>query len=199
MIIMRPFFIGTCFLAMVPAIALADNRPAVSAKLRAAVSQYFEAQEGYRQGDLITREQVEPLLASLRKMGLAPPDAKQILGDVLPADSFLPQQLASRAGRAFMRRIAGYPDAYDRLDRLSELPRGRQTVRDLIRGRDGYKMLQYMTTTRGGKQLGKMLSKSPGAGDFNAPTGRIYTADGLLLRLEQSRKASSKPKRKEGA
>ncbi len=59
-------------------------------------------------------------------------------------------------------------------------------------GPDGYKMLQYTTTTSGGGELGKMLSNSPGAGDFNASTGRIYTVDGLLDRLRQSRAASVK-------
>ena len=94
-----------------------------------------------------------------------------------------------------MRQISSYPNAYDLLDRLSRLPRGRQTVRDLIRGPDGYKMLQYMTTSAGGRQMGKQLSNSPGAGKFNEPTGRIYTAEDLLRRLEQSRAAAAKPRK----
>ena len=82
-------------------------------------------------------------------------------------------------------------DAYDRLDRLSRLPHGQQTVRDLIRGPDGYKMIEYMTTAPGGKELGNQLSNAPQGKDFNAATGRIYTAEKLLLRLEQSRAAAS--------
>ena len=185
--------VGPCFLAMGLVAAQAAGSPIPSlAKVRETVLQPFEAQEDYQPGDLITRAQVEPLLGRLRKLGLPLPDAKKILADVLPADGFLPEQFATPAGRCFMRQISCYASAYDQLDRLSRLPRGRQTIRDLIRGPDGYKLLQYMTTTRGGRQMGKMLSNSPGAGDFNAPTGRIYTVDDLLLRLKKSRAASLK-------
>ena len=121
----------------------------------------FPSEDGYQRGDLITRDQVEPLLGRLRGMGLALPDAKQVLRDVLPADGFLSSNSPVAAGRSFMRQISSFPNAYDLLDRLSRLPRGRQTIRDLIRGPDGYKMLQYMSTTQGGRQLAKMLSNSP--------------------------------------
>ena len=190
---MRCLIVSTCLLAIGAAVARADGPAAPSsAQVRKEVLRYFKAQDGYQRGNLITRDQVEPLLGRLRGMGLALPDAKQVLRDVLPADGFLPQQFASPAGRSFMRQISSFPNAYDLLDRLSRLPRGRQTIRDLIRGPDGYKMLQYMSTTQGGRQLAKMLSNSPGAGDFNKPTGRIYTAEDLLRRLKQSRAAAAK-------
>ena len=41
-------------------------------------------------------------------------------------------------------------------------------------------MLQYMTETRGGENMGKQLSKAPKGKNFNKPTGRIYTVDMLL-------------------
>ena len=91
-----------------------------------------------------------------------------------------------QAGRKFMSQIARYPDAYDRLDRFSRLPRGQRMVGDLIRGPGGYKMIEYMTETPGGEFLGKQLSKAPDGRDFNAPTGRIYTVKMLQSRLKQS-------------
>ncbi|MBU4272528.1 MAG: hypothetical protein KKE86_05480 [Planctomycetes bacterium] len=171
--------------------------PPFFAEIRQTVLGYFKDQPNYRPGDLITRKKVEPLLVRLQEMGLPLPEKKEILDAVPVEGEFLAGQLSTPAGWKFMRQISRYPDAYDRLDRLSRLPRGRQTVRDLIRGPDGYKMIEYMTTAAGGKELGKMLSNSPNGKKFNAPTGRVYTAEILLERLEQSRAASVKAARKQ--
>ena len=129
-----------------------------SSELKKAVLRYFQAQPDYHDGDLLTQDKVEPLLAQLRQMGLPLSDGKEILADVHAKDDFLAEQLRTPNGRKFMRRISGYPDGYDRLDRLARLPHGQQTIRDLIRGPDGYKMIEYMTTTPGGTALGSQLS-----------------------------------------
>lgn len=138
------------------------------------------------------RDKIEPLLAQLRRTILPLPDAKQILQKVPAKDEFLAEQFRTPGGRKFMRQIARYDDGYDRLDRLSRLPHGKQTIIDLIRGPDGYKMLEYMTTTPGGLALGDQLSNAPKGKNFNEATGRIYTAEMLLKRLEQSRAATLK-------
>jgi hypothetical protein len=83
-----------------------------------------------------------------------------------------------------MRQISKMALAYDRIDRLAPLPHGQQTIRDLIRGPDGYKLIAYMTGTSGGTQLGRMLSTSPNAAGFNSATGRIYTAEALIEKLK---------------
>jgi hypothetical protein len=157
------------------------------------VLRHFRTDANYRAGDLITRDKVEPVLAKLREKGLPLPDAKQILDKVPSRNEFLPQQFRTAAGQKFMRQVSDYSGGYDRLDRLARLPHGEQTIRDLIRGPDGYKMIEYMTTAQGGKALGNQLSNAPLGKDFNEATGRIYTVDQLLARLEQSRAASLKP------
>lgn len=162
------------------------------AEVKQTVAQYFEAMPKFRENDLLTRDVVEPLLGKLQKMGLPLADAGQILGKVPSKDEFLADQLSTDRGRQFMRRISGYPGAYDRLDRLSRMPHGEQTIRDLVRGPGGDKMLQYMTTAQGGTELGKQLSNSPTGKQFNEPTGRIYTVTLLLKRLQQSHTAALK-------
>lgn len=180
--------------------ALAEGKtiPPMS-EITATVANYFDEQTNYKPGDLINREQVEPLLDNLQEFGLPLPDKKEILADVMAKADYLVRQLSTPAGIKFMRQIARFPNAFDRVDRLSHLPRGQQTVEDLIRGPDGYKMIEYMTTAAGGKELGRMLSNSPNGRNFNKPTGRIYTVDILLERLEQSREESLKPTRKKSA
>lgn len=185
--------IGVC-LGLVRGMAAATAGKSIPpfSEAQQAVSRYFGARENFRSGDLITREDVEPLLAQLQKKGLPLSDAGQILQNVPAKGEFLVDQLGTPDGRKFMRRIAAYPDAYDRLDRLSRMPHGQQTIRDLIRGPGGEKMIEYMTTTSGGKELGKMLANAPTGEKFNAPTGRIYTVELLLARLQQSHAAAVK-------
>lgn len=147
---------------------------------------YFQSRPDFQPNDLIVREDVAPLVARLQQKGFPLTDAGQILARVPAKGEFLVSQLSTPNGRKFMRRIAVYPDGYDRLDRLSRLPLGQQTVRDLIRGPGGDKMIEYMTTSSGGRELGKMLSNDPDGVRFNTATGRIYTAAMLLNRLQQS-------------
>jgi hypothetical protein len=169
----------------------ANPIPSLS-EIKQSVLRYFQALPDYQSGDLITQDQVAPLLMNLKKMGLPLPNARQILERVPAKDEFLAKQLRTANGRKFMRDISGYKDCYDRIDRLARLPHGEQTVRDLIRGPDGYKMIEYMTTAPGGKVLGEQLSNAPGAGDFNAKTSRLYTVTRLLTQLEQCRAAAVK-------
>lgn len=185
-------------LGLVPAIAAT---PATQPKgktippflgVRQTVWQYFQATPDFQPGDLIVREDVAPLLAQLQRTWLPPADAGKILEKVPAKGEFLVSQLSTPDGRTFMRRIANYPNAYDRLDRLSRMPHGQQTVSDLVRGPGGEKMIEYMTKTPGGKELGKQLSNSPDGKQFNAPTGRIYTVAMLLAQLQQSHMAAVK-------
>ncbi len=155
--------------------------------VRQATTNQLAKLSDYKPGDLISRGQVEPLFVELKKLGWNVADAAEIL-KLVPADKdfFITELRRTDNGRKFMRQIAKYPLAYDRVDRLSVMIMGEKNVRALIRGPDGYKMIQYMTTTSTGKNLGDMLARDPNAADFNSPTWKLYTADALLARLAQS-------------
>jgi hypothetical protein len=154
------------------------------------VSKYFAANQDYKSGDLITQDQVAPLLKQLQEKGLPLPDAAKILERVPVKGEFMVEQFSTPNGRKFMRRVATYPDGFDRIDRLSRMPNGQQLIRDLIRTPRGDQLIQYMTTTKAGKKLGKDLGADPGGTGFNAPTDRIYTAAQLSTRLKQSHAAA---------
>jgi hypothetical protein len=68
-------------------------------------------------------------------------------------------------------------------------------VRDLIRGADGDKLIEYLTTTRGGRNLGSALAGARQGANLNQPTGRIYTADELMAAIEESLAAEAGPPR----
>lgn len=159
------------------------------AEVKQAVWKYFEAKTEFESDDLITRDEVATLLARLQKTWLPPTDAAKILDRTVVKGEFIANQLGTPNGRKFMRSIGDYPDAYDRIDRLSRMPYGQQTIIDLIRGPGGERMIEYMTKTSGGRELGKQLSNAPDGKDFNARTGRIYTVADLLEWLQKSHTA----------
>jgi hypothetical protein len=155
-------------------------------EVAATAETVLDRQPDYRDGDILTRSQVEPIFAELESIGFEVSDRKEILAQV-PSDSDqLVEMLHTPNGLKFMRRVSSMPNAYDRLDRLIPMPIGRQTVRDLIRGPGGDEMIEYMTSTPGGKALGQQLSNAPTGANFNEPTGRLYTAKLLLARLKTS-------------
>ncbi len=195
----RAFFFGTVVFCGTASPAAAQqaapaSKPAADdfVKFEKLVWQYFDSLDNFRQTDLIAREDVEPLLKKLAAAGLVVKKPDDLLNLLLTKNDFLYVELHTSAGRKFMRRIASYPDGYDRLDRLRRLPRGMQTVRDLIRGPGGERMIEYMTTAAGGKALGKQLSQDPNGANFNAPTGRIYTVRNLLDYLKEQYDAQKK-------
>jgi hypothetical protein len=157
-----------------------------SAKALAAVEQHFASLPDYQPCDLVTRSQVAEALAKAADAGTKVPAVKRILAATLPDNSFLAKELSTPAGRKFMRKVARHRGGFDRLDRLSSIPRGQTLVRDLIRGADGDKLIEYLTTTRGGHNLGSALAGARQGANLNQPTGRIYTADDLMAAIEES-------------
>lgn len=153
------------------------------AKIDATVSGYFAAVPGHQAGDIISRNQVEPLLTKLAAMGWKIPDAQGLLAKVPADSSWLVANLRTPRGKKFMRKIAAYPQGYDRTDRLSAISDGRKIVGALIQGPDGEEMIEYLTTTRTGKNSSKQLTAVPGGTDFDKPTGKLYTVDALLAEL----------------
>jgi hypothetical protein len=161
-------------------------------RVQQVVDKQFSSLSDYQPGDLISRSQVKPTFDELNRLGWNVRDRADILGMIPGDDEFFVRELRSAAGRKFMRQSGKYPLAYDRIDRMSHMVMGEQNVRALVRGPDGYKMIQYMTSTPYGRNLGQMLSQDPRGTDFNAPMGRIYTADALLAQLTQSYEAEMK-------
>ena len=165
----------------------ADTKPLPAWNdINSYVDRHFENTPDFQPGDIISVSNVEPLLDGLDKMGWTVLNRKTLL-NIVPKDSdFVVKQLRTKPGYLFMRQISKYPLCYDRLYHLAAIPRGRQQVYDLVRAKDGYKMIEYMTTTQQGKNLGTQLSHSPHGENFNKSTGLIYTEKELKVELEKS-------------
>jgi hypothetical protein len=149
----------------------------------AAIQAHFASSEVYRDGDLISRAQIEAALRSVEDAGWKVPHGERVAAMGLADDSFLVRELATPAGQRFMRKIAGQPGTYSRLDRLTSIARGQSLVRDLIRKPGGDELVTYLATTGGGHNLGRSMAGLRDGVDLNKPTGRIYTADDLIAVL----------------
>jgi len=147
-----------------------------------ALKKHFASQPDFLPSDLLFQSQLGLALDAVGEAGweLADADRKAIVDRGLANDSFLAKELSAPAGRLFMRRIARHPGTYSRLDRLSTIAGGHQLIRDLIRQKDGDKLIEYMATTPGGQNMGRMAANTRHGVNLNKPTGRIYTADDLF-------------------
>ena len=150
------------------------------------VDEFFASQPGYEKGDLITRSQIETVVAKLISHGVKISDPSSIVKLGLADDSFLVRELSTPNGKRFMRKIAPRSGAFSHLDRLSTIPRGQSLIHDLMVTKDGDKMIEYLATTKGGKNMGGMMAQARGGVDLNKPTGRIYTADDLVAALKDA-------------
>lgn len=155
------------------------------------VREYFATKPHYQKGDLISRADVEPLFDRLVARGFSLGDAESRMGMFLPHRSFLVTELSTPDGRAFMRKVSQYPGVYDRLERLSWMPAGRQTLRDLIRRPDGPEMLKSMTSPEGASAVEKILGGDVHGANFQLPTGHIHTEQQLIEWLRELHQAQS--------
>jgi hypothetical protein len=144
---------------------------------------YFRTVPNFQAGDLMSQGQLAAALDAVATVGWNVPDREELVSRALPESSFLFKEMATPAGKAFMRQVAKQPGGYARLDRLSSISRGKKLIRDLINDKDGYLMIEYLATTSGGYEMGKMMAATPGGVDLNKPTGRIYTIEDLLEAL----------------
>jgi len=162
------------------------------ASVKKLVEKTLSGDRHYRSGDLLSQSQAAAVLAQLKSNGWEVTQSRELLARVPSDEEFLVRELRTPKGLVMMRQIAGMKDGFDRIDRLSRIPNGPQLIAQLIEGPDGYKLIAYLTETRGGKELGQMLDRTPGDGNFNEPTGRIYTEKQLLAELQRLHTAENK-------
>ncbi|NLX98202.1 MAG: hypothetical protein GXY83_18740 [Rhodopirellula sp.] len=162
-----------------------DTKPPSFEQVERAIRDSLQSRPDVAQGGIISRSDAEVALQKAESLGWKTPDRAEILDAVLPDTDYVVQQLRTSDGKRFSAKIDGLTGAFDRLDRLARLPHGKQTVRDLIQGKGGDRLIEYLTNTPGGAEMGRMLSKTPSGSQFNKPTGRIYTIEMLLARMKR--------------
>ena len=180
-------FTSAALLAVLPAARAADL-PGF-AKVEAVARRHFATLPGYQTGDLISRSQVQPIFASIDRLGWKVADEATILNSVLSDGNYLVQEFSTPKGQEFMRKVASTPLALDRLDQMARLPGGKLMVKDFLR----FPNSELTFTSKSGFDVSRLARLQPPdtrspitQDDLNKPTGRIYTVDALVARLRQS-------------
>lgn len=149
------------------------------AAIENATRQFF-ATKKYAPNTILSRGDADQLFTVLKDDGWPVPGSEKILKRILPDNDYMVQQLREPVAKRFLDHISQYPDGFDRVDRMRQLPRGNIFLHDLIRNPGGFKLIQYMTTPPLGDNLGKQIENTPKGKNFNEPTHKLYTVDQLL-------------------
>src|SRR4051794_30860564 len=99
---------STALTILMAVFALAAPRPKApdDRAVTKLVDEYFASLPGYEKGDLITRSQIEKVIAKLVSRGVKISDSASIVKLGLADDSFLVRELSTPDGKRFMRKIA---------------------------------------------------------------------------------------------
>ncbi|MFV1964220.1 MAG: hypothetical protein ACC628_02265 [Pirellulaceae bacterium] len=174
----------------VSVVEASEEQPPSLAVVQHLVNSHFSARRDFQKGDLISKRDVLPIFTELQGLGWKVADQAEILSLVLDDGSAVVQTTRTRNGKKFMRKVSGYRLIYDRLDRITREPGGRRLLADLVKLPDAERYAK-MKSRRGALNMLDFLPKNRSGkrrriADYEKPTGRIYTIDAFLKRLQQS-------------
>lgn len=155
-------------------------------KIEKFVTKFFSNVPGFQEGDLITKSQTEALLKQMNKQGwrINAEDREAIMERVLDDNSFMVKQLTTRKGRSFLKSIRNLPSGIDRVERITEMPKGKRDVQALIyRVPDGHKWIEALTVPRDGVRLNENFNRSAYGKNMYKDTNRLYFARQLIDEL----------------
>ncbi|WP_425615384.1 hypothetical protein NA78x_005301 [Anatilimnocola sp. NA78] len=169
----------------------APNKSATAKKLtpqelKATVHAKLGRNPYYAPGFLLSRGDVDDVCEELEDKGFEmPSDREALYEDLLGDSSPLVKLLKTPQGRTFMKKVAGDPTVYDRMERLSWSFDGRVWLEKIVSAKDGPAKLKQLQTKEQVAKLSKALASDPRTQDFALPTGRVHTADELCEHLTQ--------------
>ena len=169
-------------------------KPLTWAQIEAVVKMRLAGHPGYRQGDLISRVEIEPIFNELLELGFQSAENEELYDSFLREKDPLVRLFATDAGKAFMRQVAAIPHVYDRLERLSWSQTGRAILDDLIARPNGPQLFQAMLTPGGAKATEQTLAADPRGKNFLKPTGHIHTEAELLARMRTAYEQQTRSK-----
>jgi hypothetical protein len=179
-----------CFSVVCASLSVAAEKPDANRwkkeKIEKFVTKFFLNIPGFKEGDLITKTQVDSLLKHMSKQGwvVKPAEREAIIDRVLDDNSFMVQQLTTAKGRSFLNRIRNLPNGIDRVERIAEMPKGKRDVQALIyRVPDGHKWIEALTVPKNGVRLNQNFNRSAHGSKMYEETDRLYFAHQLIEEL----------------
>lgn len=182
-------------LASVHLRAQSDPEPPTWSQVTQIAVAELAQRKGYQAGDLLTFDDIEGVLVALAVSGWQPRDQQRILEDTLADSDALAQILRTEHGTRFMRKVSQDSLIFDRMDRVCRVSGGQRMLRDISRLPDGEKLAK-LHRPHGTPGFLDLLPKNASGKvrsirNYDKPTGRIYTQEQLLRRLQESYRGQS--------
>lgn len=153
-----------------------------------SVSRLLSEKENYQSGDLLTWEQVKPVLDRLRRARVPVPPEKDLRPLFLSQNDALVQMLGTEKGKSFFKELSKKPSSIDLVDRYRSLPLGDSYLKQMVENTKGGS--EFFTSPMWLTQKDAKLAETSGIPNiekFGEPTGRIYTESQLLKFLADYR------------
>ncbi|MBA4018893.1 MAG: hypothetical protein C0483_17130 [Pirellula sp.] len=151
-------------------------------EVREIVETHFAAKPGYKDGDLVSKGDVEPILKQLAARGFdvrrKEQGAEMLLADGHP----LVKLFRTPAGLQFMRKVKDIPDVYDRFARLSSFAAGHAIVVKIINTKN-VAAATLLCSPAAAREIEEMFPNEQACINFEVSAGRTYTVEQYLDHL----------------
>ena len=170
--------------------------------VKTVVSAHFAKLPDHQSNDIISKSDVAPILKELAKRGWKVSDEKQLIKELLDDQNVLVRTLRTKKGKAFMRKVSGQKNVYDRLDRVAREKNGSALIRKIVALPDGHKYVGARQKPGTPTLSDLLLINKRGSAhkrklkDFEKPTGMRYTSSAFWMRLQVSYKRDLKRAKK---
>ncbi|MCE9606944.1 MAG: hypothetical protein K8U03_18830 [Planctomycetia bacterium] len=147
------------------------------------VEKQLAKKSGYRDGDLITRSDVAPIIPQLEKLGFPVREVSKGIEVLLADDHLLVTLLRTPQGEALIPKIKNLELALDRMDRLCYFSEGQELLRNLVVAPNALTVIEQLCLPETAKALAVKYPNEPSCQTLDLPTGRAFTQRQYIERL----------------
>lgn len=167
---------------------LAAGRILAFEEVKSVVKESLSKRQGYQPGDLITRRDVQPILAQLARKGFNADPSVIGFDPYLPDNHYLVGLLQTAKGAETLRQMKNMPGALDRLERLAHFPEGQKILRKVLLESKGTQGVERLLSPQGVRELELAYGNEPSMKNFDLVSGRVYDEASFFSHLESLHK-----------
>ncbi|MGV3607264.1 MAG: hypothetical protein ACO1RA_12740 [Planctomycetaceae bacterium] len=153
-------------------------------EIKATVKENLAKRQGYQPGDLITRRDVQPILAQLARKGFNADPSVIGFDPYLPDNHYMAGLLQTAKGTETLRQLKDRPGALDRLERLAHFPDGQKILRKVLLESKGIQGVEMLLSAQGIRDLELEYGNEPTMKNFTVASGRVFDEATFIAHLE---------------
>lgn len=153
-------------------------------EVKAIVKENLAKRPGYQAGDLLTKRDVQPILAQLARKGFNVEAGAVGFDPYLPDNHYMVGLFRTSKGTETMRQIAHLPHAFDHLERLGSFPEGQKILRQIILESKGIAPIETLCTPEGMHEVEVQFGSQPSCKNFALHSGRVFHEESFLSHLQ---------------